>query len=549
MAFLERKNGHLERFELIGEKYVLGRHPDCDIIVDVGAVSRHHARVSREGNRYFIEDMRSRNGTFVNGLCVSGRYALSSGDEIRVCDVTFTFHDDGPPNPTGLSLTVIIDDEPESTHSTVTSRIDVASDDSHVVRFSASTEAKLQAILEITRSLGRSLSLDQVLPQVLNSLFKIFLQADRGFIVLQNEKGELIPRWTKLRHETGGQTIRISRTIVNQVIQSRQAVLSADASSDERFDMSQSIAEFRIRSLICAPLIDADGNVLGVIQVDTDDQRKRFRPEDLEVLTSVAVQAAVAIDNAQLHENVLKQSQLERELKLAREVQTSFLPKRRPEIKAYEFFDHYRPANEVGGDYFDYIGLPDGRLGIVVADVAGHGIAAALMMSKLSALVRLSLVSQPSPAEAVKTLNDQLTESEFDGRFITLLLAILDPAHHHLTYVIAGHSPPLHKRSSGSFVDVDDQTIGYPLLIDEQPTYRESSVAIQPGDILVFYTDGLSEAMNDFGEQYGVARIQASMTAKSAAVVGSRIIRDVDRFVNGGFIRDDMCLVCVSRSK
>ena len=129
---------------------------------------------------------------------------------------------------------------------------------------------------------------------------------------------------------------------------SKQAILSADAASDERFDMSESIADFHIRSLICAPLLDADGEVFGVIQIDTKDQRKRFRQEDLEVLGSVAVQAATAIDNARLHEQMVRQKELERELKLAHDVQTGFLPKRRPETDGYEFFDYYKPAEPRG---------------------------------------------------------------------------------------------------------------------------------------------------------------------------------------------------------
>jgi serine phosphatase RsbU (regulator of sigma subunit) len=548
MAFLERKNGRVERFEISAEKCVLGRHPDCDIVVDAGAVSRHHARVTRQGGRYFVEDLRSRNGTYVNGRMVLGPHLLHSGDEIRVCDVTFTFRLDDESNGNPIDLTVLFDDSSDSTISCMISQLDVSTEDSGV-RLSASAEVRLQAILEIIRSLGKSLSLDQVLPQVLNSLFKIFLNADRGFIVLLDERGELIPRWTKLRHESSGGEIRISRTIVHKVIETKQALLSADASNDVRFDPSQSIVDFRIRSLICAPLLDADGDVLGVIQVDSSDQRKRFTQGDLEVLSSVAIQAAVAIDNAQLHESLLRQKKYESELEYAKEVQIKFLPKKRPDIKGYEFFDYYRPANHVGGDYYDYVQLPDGRLAIAVADVVGHGIAAALTMARLSSVVKFSLASNASPANVVRAINDHLVEGEFDGRFITLVLAILDIERHELSYVVAGHSPPLHKRSNGSFTCIDAATIGCPLLIDERTSYVECSLTIEPGDVLALFTDGLSEAANEVGELYGLSRIQGSMTAKTAMAVGNRIIRDLDRFVNGGALIDDMCLVCFSRGK
>ena len=174
MAHLVSNDSSAVRHELTKAEYVLGRHPDCDIVVDAGAVSRQHARLSREGAKFFVEDMQSRNGTYVNGRMVYGRYGLSEGDQIRVCDVSFTFH--GEPSAeveSSQNLTVLVDDTNGPANSTVWSKLDVTSEDSHLT-FTASPEAKLEALLEITRSLGRSLSLDQVLPQVLNSLFKVF---------------------------------------------------------------------------------------------------------------------------------------------------------------------------------------------------------------------------------------------------------------------------------------------------------------------------------------------------------------------------------------
>ncbi|MEZ6120181.1 MAG: FHA domain-containing protein [Pirellulaceae bacterium] len=308
MATLIENNGqHAGRkHRILRREYVLGRHPECDIVVEAGAVSRHHARVLRDGTTFFVEDLQSRNGTYVNEELVYGKRALSEGDQIRVCDISFTFNsnDVTPVTRTG-GITVLMDDGDYAQSSTIMSKLDISSDEG--VRFSASSDVKLQALLEITKNLGRSLSLDQVLPQVLNSLFKIFLQADRGFIVLR-EQNKLIAKWTKLRRESTD-TIRISKTIVNHVIDSKQAIVSEDAATDKRFDMSESIAEFRIRSMICAPLVNVDGVAIGAIQIDTIDQRKRFKAEDLEVLSSVATQAAIAIDNAQLHERALCRSE------------------------------------------------------------------------------------------------------------------------------------------------------------------------------------------------------------------------------------------------
>src|SRR5262249_165622 len=299
----------------------------------------------------------------------------------------------------------LADDEGKTTSSTIMSKLEVSSS-SRGVSISASPEVKLRAMIEIMQSLGgQALSLDEVLPRVLKSLFQIFVQADRGFGVIQPPDGKLIPRWVRLRRDDANDTLRISRTIIRHVMDSKEAILSADAATDERFEMSQSIADFRIRSMMCAPLLDSEGRAFGALQIDTLDQRQRFTKDDLELLVSTASQAALAIQQAQLHEQALRQKELERDLQLATQVQHGFLPDHRPELAGYDFFDYYQPASQVGGDYFDYIELPDGRVGVVVADVVGHGVAAALLMAKLSAETRFVLFSEPTPAAAVTRLN------------------------------------------------------------------------------------------------------------------------------------------------
>ena len=257
-AFLIAETGNSagQRSSLNKDQYILGRHPECDIVVEAGAVSRHHARLFRVNKDFFVEDMKSRNGTYVNDQLIFGQRQLKGGDRIRVCDVSFVFESSVPALTKESHIPVLVDDD--TRESTIMSKLDLSSEEGGV-QFRATADAKLKALVEITKSLGRSLSLDQVLPQVLNSLFKVFLQADRGFIVLCGEGGALIPKWSKLRRDDPTESLRISRTIVNEVVKQRQAILSADASNDERFEMSESIADFRIRSMMCAPLINADG--------------------------------------------------------------------------------------------------------------------------------------------------------------------------------------------------------------------------------------------------------------------------------------------------
>ena len=553
-----------KRYELKGEKCILGRHPECNIHIEVGAVSRNHCQVLREGNSYFVEDLGSRNGTFLNDepAKLEGKRQLKTGDELRVCEVTFRFvadskspgttkiqqPEEGPRDGAGLGA-FLADDETHQPSSTIMSKLDVSSSSRGGVHITASAEVKLLALVEITQSLGRVLALDEVLPQVLKALFRIFVQADRGFIVLETPDKKLVPRWVRVRREDVNDTLRISRTIIRHVMDSKEAILSADATSDERFEMSQSIADFRIRSMMCAPLLDNEGNAFGALQIDTLDQRHRFTKEDLEILASTASQAAIAIQNAQMHEAALKQRELDRDMALAHEVQHGFLPEKRPDFPGYEFFDYYEPMVQIGGDYYDYIPLRDGRLAIVVADVVGHGVAAALLMAKLSAEVKFSLYSEPTPAAAVTRLNERISALNV-SRFVTLVLVVLDPREHRATIVNAGHMAPIHRRKSGQIDEPGGAIAGVPLGIVESLDYQQCEIEIGPGETLTLFTDGINESVDANQAYYSIDRLRGHVRKISGPVekLGQTIVDDVRRFMGKTPQADDMCLVCFGRT-
>ncbi|NQT16633.1 MAG: FHA domain-containing protein, partial [Planctomycetes bacterium] len=424
-------------FSLDSDSIVLGRHPECDIVLEVGAISRQHARLVRVDDQYHVEDLNSRNGTFVNDHAIAGRQPLADQDRLRICDVEFIFHPgsaDSAIAAVAHDVTVdgamLIDDELPASGSTVMSKVNVATGTSGL-RITVNPEVKLKALLRISQNLGQAIGLGEVLSKVMDSLFAIFLQADRGFIVLKDQAtGALVPKALKHRREDSDEKIRISRTIVNEVMTSCEAILSADAATDSRFDMAESIVDFHIHSMMCAPLVNTQGEVLGVIQIDTMEQRQRFDPDDLEVLASVACQAAIAVENAQLHEIAVQQAALRRELAVAHTVQQGFLPLEAPKLDAYEFFNFYEPAKELGGDYYDYIPLPGGRLAIVLANVSGKGVSAALLMAKLSSETRYCLLREDSPASAISCLNEIFCQSRWEDRFVTLVLAVLDPERH-----------------------------------------------------------------------------------------------------------------------
>ena len=545
-----------KKYELTLPEYILGRHPECTIVIDVGAVSRHHCKVFKENEQYWVEDLKSRNGTFVNEQQLANKHRLADGDQVRVCDVSFTFNGEpqlsAAPNPFGSKLDEssfrAVIDEDESSGSTIMSKLDVRSGRSGA-QLQASAETKLKALIEITQSLGKAVSLDAVLPQVLDSLFRIFVQADRGFIgLIDKESSKLIPRWTKLRRANSDETIRVSRTISKQVLETKEAILSADAASDSRFEMSQSIADFRIRSMMCAPLVDSDGNAFGMLQIDTMDQRQRFTESDLELLVSAASQAAIAIDNAQLHDEAIKQRTVERDLELAREVQKAFLPEKHPNLPGYEFFDYYEAANQVGGDYYDYVDMPNGRVAVIVADVVGHGVAAAMLMAKLSAEARFSLLVENSPAAAIKRLNNKLNRLQLD-RFVTFVMAEFDPQSHTVTIVNAGHMAPIVRRANGTMEEPSSEEAGLPLGVVENTEYEAVKIELGIGDSMTMYTDGIDEAMDRDGNQYTIERMRQIVKESDGSPNGiaEPLLADVRKHLDGKPQDDDMCLVTLRR--
>ncbi|MBM3998272.1 MAG: FHA domain-containing protein [Planctomycetes bacterium] len=560
MAFLLVENGPDagKRYRVSNQGVTIGRHPECEILVDGHGVSRHHAKVWVEDQRYYVADLLSRNGTELNDQPIGGtpgktpaHHELHSGDEIRVCGVAFRFvSDDADPAATldedESSSAFALADEP-STGSTIMSKLDLLSHGSSM-QLTASTQAKLTAVLDINRSMARALALDSVLPNVLECLFRIFVQADRGFIVLKGPRGELVPRYMKTRRENSRESARISRTIVNEVLKAKEAILSADAASDNRFELSQSIADFRIRSMMCAPLLDIEGEPLGVIQIDTLDQRKRFEADDLEILAAIAAQAGIAINNAQLHEQALRRRAVERDLAIAHQVQIGFLPQRRPELDGYCFFDYYRSANDIGGDYYDYIQLPDGRVAVVVADVVGHGVAAALLMAKLSAETRFCLAMCEDAAQALTELNRRFYNPNSD-RFATIVIVVVDPKTDQVAIVNGGHMAPIWRKASGELIDAGEDVSSVPIgIVDDMP-YELAVIQLEPGDCLTLYTDGINEAMDAKEDQFTIERMRETIRRLPGglAAYGKAVIDDVQRFMGEASQFDDMCLVTVGR--
>jgi serine phosphatase RsbU (regulator of sigma subunit)/pSer/pThr/pTyr-binding forkhead associated (FHA) protein len=557
-----------QRLPLKGDRVVLGRDAGCDIVLDETMVpyapaghsdvriSRKHAVISHVGGRYYIEDgdgqgARSRNGTSVNDLRLPfpGRTLLHHNDRIRICDFVCTFHDRAAVQPLPDHLRRR---GPELTQ-------DAGSDSSSVkaaIKLDSSSflqtqpAERLKVILETSNSLSKTLDLDALLPQIVESLFRLFRQADRGFLILADEaSGRLVPSVFKARQAAGAADDRFSTSIVRQCLADVQAVLGNDVI--EKFPDSSSVLGLPVRSLMCAPLWSHDGRALGAIQLDTQHPGRAFTPDDLNLLLGVASQASIALSNARLHRESLLNQRRERDLEVARQVQRALLPRQLPHVPGYAFYAHYEPAREIGGDYYDFIPLPGGRLAVLLGDTAGKGVAAALVMVKFSVEARVCLLTEPDLAAAVSKLNAVMSRADLAGRFVTLAAVVLDPATQTATLVNAGHPSPLLCQHATRAVEeaAPVEVAGLPVGIADGQDYACCQVQLNPGDRLVLFSDGITEAMDAQDHQFGKKGTHAVLGGAGGTPeeVGVLLIEAVKQHARGCRQQDDITVVCLGR--
>ncbi len=590
MAILEILNGAAagQRYELANGQTVLGRDAFCDVILPLRSISRQHARILAERGQFYIEDLRSLNGTFVNGQRVAARARLKDHDRIQLYETLIAFYETRPePAEKIESDSSVVEDValataakggsaespkgaaspdretkkavaagPDKARPIAVAEADAVGRTALVVKVSDAeaqlgleigAQAKLQAVLEIIHSVGRSLDAAVFLPNILDSLFEIFPQAERGYVLLVNPAdGELVPQAIKHRRGDSGSNLTfgpISRSVATRVMTAGEAILSTDAAGD-----NSSILDGGNSSTMTVPLMGPSRQPLGLVHLEATDRDRRFVRADLEVLWSVGTVMGQAVESARVHESRLTFDRRQRELDTAREVQLHFLPHSRPEVPGYCFFDYYQAAEDVGGDYFGYIPLADGRLAIAVGDVSGKGVSAALLMARLCSEVRYSLATSTSAAEAVERLSQELANTTLNDRFVTFLLCVLDPVKHALEVVNAGHPSPL--RCRGQTVEkLGQDEAGPPLGLDLQRRYASFTTPVAESDTIVLYTDGISEARSPRDIIYGSNRLARRLASgpRDAIAMGQHLLSDVEKFAHGRPQSDDVCVVTLGR--
>ncbi len=542
------KDGQSFPYELKRFPARMGRHPDCDVQVDSNMVSRFHAQLVQIDNRIMLEDLSSGNGSFVNGkqLEKNQPQILRSNDRIKLGPIKFRFEDDEDSSSTssmGMMAGLDVNDGATSTI------MGTASARGFGV-FEVRPEDKLRGILKINQSLAGLIEVGNIAPKILDTLFEIFPQADRGTILMrEGPQKRFVPVAQKRRQESDDESIRLSRTILERVLNDKAGILSADAASDSRFSASESISSLTIHSMMCVPLLNLEGEPFGVINLDTQNPMKRFTDEDLELLLAVANQAAHSYENARLLQSHLDKQKQDKEMRIAMGVQKALLPEKLPEVAGYRFYASYDAAQAVGGDYFDCFKMGDRKVCVAFGDVAGKGVPGALIMSRISSVVQNTMSFTDDVAVAINRINSHMCHNMVEGRFVTFILGVIDLDTNRITLANAGHMSPLIRKINGEVDEIDDSTIGIPIGIMDGYPYEVVEREIGPDEMFVLITDGVDEAMDPDGSLYTKERVREFVHNGSLdpEELGRALLTDVRRHANGRAQNDDITIMTFGR--
>jgi len=382
-------------------------------------------------------------------------------------------------------------------------------------QYPSSHSDRLALLYRLSQTFNSSLDLDEVLNRVMDEVIAV-TKAERGFVMLVGDQNDLVFHAARGMEHTTIQDpgFQVSRGIVDRVAREGQPMLTSDAQSDSELSLRQSVINLKLRSVLCVPLL-VKGKTIGVIYVDNRLQAGIFMQDDLDLLNAIAASAAIAIENARLYQLAVEKGRMEQELQMAYKIQAGLLPESMPELSGWEFAASWKPARQVAGDYYDFIPLEAGKLGLVIADVTDKGMPAALFMAFTRSIIRASLDQNDQPVDAIRQANRLICRESSYGFFVTLFYLQFQPDSSEVTYVSAGHNPQLwYLEPSGR--DLDPETgpvlqLGYsgmPLGIEEEAQFEQRRLNCAPGDCLLLFTDGVTDAINDMGERFSLSKLQ-----------------------------------------
>lgn len=413
---------------------------------------------------------------------------------------------------------------------------------------------RLALLYHLSQTFNSSLDLDEVLNRVMDEVITS-THAERGFVMLREASdGKLVFRAARGLDQTTIEDpqFQISRSVVERVAAEGQPILTSDAQNDARFNIRQSVVFLGLRSILCVPLTLKE-KAIGVIYVDNRLQAGIFTQADLELLSAIASSAAIAIENARLYQVAVEKGRMERELQMARKVQASLLPQETPALDGWEFASRWQPAREVGGDYYDFIPVKGRQLGVLIADVTDKGMPAALFMASTRSIMRATMPRAASPAEGITQANRLICAESDEGLFVTMFYLVVNPITGEVTYVNAGHNPPLLSQQTPASEGVQLTRLsftGNQLGMEQNSTYKQHSIYLKPGDFILLYTDGVTDATNPVEEEFGMLRLQElviSASEKNAEGLLDELEAAIHTFTGPTTPVDDFTLVMVKR--
>jgi sigma-B regulation protein RsbU (phosphoserine phosphatase) len=543
---LEKGGGRSWSVPLRGDHVTIGRSQDNDVCLPDQWLSRHHAEIQRRGNAHFLIDLGSRNGSFINESRARSEERLKHGDLIRLGEHRLRFLEDEKERKTE-EQSLPTEAVPPGTQVFKISELLAP------IAPSKTESVDSRSIGLIAEAASALLVEHRPLPEIFERILTLLMgavPAERAAILLLDDDPPVLV--VKASRSRSGESIeRISRSIARKVMEERVVLLLPNVMADAAFNLQESILTTGIRSALCVPLwfrapsSDQD-KVIGLVYLDTLHHERPLTEADVPIVSALVNIAAAKIENVRLLEESLEKRRLEEDVRVAAEVQRSLLPRASPHIDGYDLTGSTRPCHAVGGDYYDLLVL-DHRLLLCLGDVSGKGTSAALFMSVLRAGVRAHW-RDIEPATAMARINRTVFENTPVNRYVTFFLAALDIRDGQLRFVNAGHNPGLLIRANGDVARLQDG--GVALGVFEEASYEEGATRLLPGDMLLLYSDGVTETWNEREEEFGesgLISVAKSNRGLGAAALESEIFQALERFAPATRAMDDRTLLIIKR--
>ncbi len=526
--------------------YTLGRSPECQFVVPDKTVSRKHAQidVAESGDRALITDLQSHNGTVINGARISSPVPVKSGDNVMFGQVEFRLSSNGntvltPSRPTATRLSAV---EPEKS---------VFLSINEALKPLPSKVTDMADFLPTLSEMARMLVLPEPKEEMLHRSLRLVskvIPAERLAVLFTSDDGsEVYTAATLLPNNKDLGSFTLSRTIVREILTNKNAILIGDPTDDPRFASQQSIIMSEMRSAMAVPLFD-EGKVLGILYTDTTNPVHRYSNDYLRLLATFGNIIAARLTNYTLLHDRQEKQLIERELQRASLIQRNLLAKETPEIEGYQIHAFQQQCQAVGGDLYDIASLHDGRVLFLLGDVSGKGMGAALLMANILASFRIMHHEKDfSLAHAVKQMSTLLFRFSMPTDFATLFTGIIDPATETLTFVNAGHNPPLLVRADGTIEHLEPS--GTMIGAFDFTDWTEDTRVMKPGDLLFAYSDGVPEAQGK-DAQFSDQRMEQFVTGRRKEPLDgltSGLMKEIESFVADTPRSDDITMLLLRR--